>query len=52
MSFCPVQRFKLAEVSEDFQREIAQISFPKAAVISAEGRGVKLPAWAKVKGDS
>ena len=47
-----ISLFKLAETSEDFRREIQQISFPKAAVISAEGRGVKLPAWAKVKGDS
>jgi len=47
-----ISLFKLAEASEDFRREIEQISFPKAAVISAEGRGVKLPTWAKVKGDS
>ena len=43
---------KLAEVNEDLRRDIEQIAFPKAAVISAEGSGVKLPTWAKVKGDS
>jgi hypothetical protein len=47
-----ISLFKLAEASEDFLREIEQISFPKAAVISAEGRGVKLPTWAQVRGDS
>lgn len=47
-----ISLIKLAEVSEDLRREIEQVTFPKAAVISAEGRGVKLPTWAKVKGDS
>lgn len=47
-----ISLIKLAEVSEDLRQEIEQITFPKVAVISAEGRGVKLPAWAKVKGDS
>jgi hypothetical protein len=47
-----ISLINLAEVSEDLRREIEQITFPKAAVISAEGRGVKLPTWAKVKGDS
>lgn len=43
---------KLAETNEAIWREIEQISFPRAAVISVEGRGVKLPVWVRVKGDS
>lgn len=38
---------KLAESDEDLQKEIKKVTFPKAAVSSAEGRGVKLPTWAK-----
>jgi len=44
--------FRLAEQSEDLRKEIEQITFPKAAVQSANARGEKLPAWAKVEGDS
>ena len=47
-----ISLINLAEVSEDLRREIEQIAFPKAAVISAGGRGVNIPTWAKVKGDS
>jgi HEAT repeat protein len=44
--------FRLAEQSEDLRKEIEKITFPKAAVQSAAGRGVKLPTWAKMEGDS
>jgi hypothetical protein len=32
----------LAEISKDLREEIEQIAFPKAAVISSEGKGVKI----------
>ncbi len=44
--------FRLAEQSEDLQKKIEEITFPKAAVLGATSRGEKLPAWAKVKEDS
>ena len=43
---------RLAKADEDLQRKIAEITFPKAAVQSAKGRGVDLPTWAKMSGDS
>lgn len=39
--------YRLAEKSEELKQEIEQITFPKAAVQSASGRGEKLPSWAK-----
>lgn len=44
--------FRLAKSDEDLQKKIAEITFPKAAVQSAKGRGVNLPTWAKVEEDS
>jgi len=44
--------FRLGESSDELRQTIEKITFPKAAVQSANGRSVPTPAWAKVKGDS
>ncbi|HEX8367728.1 MAG TPA: hypothetical protein VF604_04100 [Pyrinomonadaceae bacterium] len=47
-----ISLIKMAEVSEDLRRQIEQISFPKAAVISAKGRSLEVPIWLRIKEDS
>ena len=42
----------LAQSSEDLQKEIEKVAFPKAALKWAEGRNLKIPSWVKVKENS
>lgn len=44
--------FRLGESSDELRETIEKITFPKAAVQSANGTSVPTPAWVKVKGDS
>ena len=44
--------FGLAQSSEDIQKEIEKVTFPKAAIKWAESRNFKIPSWVKVKEDS
>lgn len=43
-----IDLLRLAERSEDLQREIEKIVFPQAAIQSAKARGAKLPAWISI----
>lgn len=44
--------FRLGESSEELRQIIEKITFPKAAVQSANSRDIATPVWAKVKDDS